>query len=639
MKLEGQDRFHSELRIEARSDVTALNLLSGNEAVSLLETAIESMSPRDERNFLQGYLLAVASPLTELLHFVITQTQLLGLQHDSQVNDWWSYRMPSRGESLLTAVSNHSSDLGRILHVFNDLRTALRESSKGLSNTLEAIKRCRGFAELLEQLFVDAELVSVDTGEKLGDRHLAFKHCLVERVLDYAGRLPSATRLAYRWVWMNERGQALLDDGFIIESETHLSDVQLLPRSGEFPYAWGKGYWFGINLILDLEEVGLVTRPEPDYADETWGVWYSELESRIRRSTPDGSWPTHRYGLERFPQIAANRMFNQLEAKVVTVSPSQRLSTTLGPDEVHLMSDAGIADAFQLDVILTGAVAKSEGSAVRVLLLNHAVADDPREWVSIGIRLPQYGTLGSNFSTWYLFYKMYHLGDVFDSDVARNISAVKQLLQRFKKDIEVEEIGGLDSQDFLPLCVSPAFQAMRDVSRDAVEVNADLRAGNSELLVGLWMTSEGYRPVRISFNHVSLGKREFDAIGVMDGQCLVVEVKGADLVDDELQRAISKFEEKVEYLCTRLPVLASTLGYEGLIDSVSGLFVFLGDLDRFTPADPQVTLWGFNDFVSKLKAVGTPSRIVGLLDKSNIIHTVDAKDFLDDLFFTSSRDS
>ena len=130
---------------------------------------------------------------------------------------------------------------------------------------------------------------------------------------------------------------------------------------------------------------------------------------------------------------------------------------------------------------------------------------------------------------------MYYTGYVFDTDVARATAAVERLLLQFKDNLEVEELGGLDSEDFLPLCVLPAFRAMRELSLEAVETNADLRSGNSELLAGFWLVGQGHNNVSVSFQHASLGKFEYDAIGVKNGNCLVLEVKGAELSDHELQ--------------------------------------------------------------------------------------------------------
>ena len=118
-----------------------------------------------------------------------------------------------------------------------------------------------------------------------------------------------------------------------------------------------------------------------------------------------------------------------------------------------------------------------------------------------------------------------------------------------------------------------------------------------------------------------------------EGQCLVVEVKGAEISDHELQEQIRRFADKVDHLRGRLPVLAQALRCDSGIESVSGLFVFLGDLGGFKPANQSITLWGYDDFVKALKATDIPGRIVGLLDKSYIIHTMGDDGFLYDPSF------
>ena len=230
------------------------------------------------------------------------------------------------------------------------------------------------------------------------------------------------------------------------------------------------------------------------------------------------------------------------------------------------------------------------------------------------------------------FYRMYHTGYVFDTDVARATMAVERLLSEFKENLEVEELGGLYSEDFLPLCVLPAFRAMRELSLEAVETNAELRSGNSELLAGFWLVGQGYNHVSVSFRHASLGKFEYDAIGVKTGECLVLEVKGAEISDHELQEQIRRFADKVDHLRGRLPDLTKALGCESGIESISGMFVFLGDLDGFKPTVTSIPLWGYDDFVEALQAMDLPDKIVGLLDRSYIIRHVGLDDFPHDPF-------
>ena len=133
---------------------------------------------------------------------------------------------------------------------------------------------------------------------------------------------------------------------------------------------------------------------------------------------------------------------------------------------------------------------------------------------------------------------------------------------------------------------------------------------------------KGYNHVRVSFKHATLGKYEYDAIGVKDGKCLIVEVKGANIVDDELEAEIGRFASKVEHLENQLPDLTEALGCDSEIESASGLFVFLGDFRDFEPTVTSISLWGYDDFVEALKAADLPDRIVGLLDRSYVIRSV-----------------
>ena len=74
-----ENRINFTSRLHFLTDVTALELLCSPEAVTRLESAVEFLSTRDERNFLRGYRLAVATPLYGLLQFAVNFPELLGL--------------------------------------------------------------------------------------------------------------------------------------------------------------------------------------------------------------------------------------------------------------------------------------------------------------------------------------------------------------------------------------------------------------------------------------------------------------------------------------------------------------------------------------------------------------------------------
>ena len=625
-----KDRMTFMSRLHFLTDVTALELLCSPEAVTRLESALESLSTRDERNFLRGYRLAVATPLHGILQFVVSYPESLGLESDDRLVNWLLFRSPERGESLLHAVSDPTSGLGRLCSAFDALHTALRTAEGSLVDTIVAIVKCRATVRVFSGVLSGTRIVSLGTGEELPGREYLLRLCVAERVLDYVEYDRSIVPLAHRMVWRNKEEFRSLDDRFVLDAETHLDGVSFSPVAKGIPEEGLDGLRFAFDLVASLNGVEL-----PSHSSSVGffpQVWLDELHAFVNPSRSAGKWPSRKYGLTELSQSNIRVLLEHSEASMDAESSKHRLAAVLGSDTVRLFASAGATDAIQLEVLLRGAVAMHGDSKVHLLLLTHTVASDSDEWVSVALRFPIYGFF-SNASEWFLFYKMYHIGYVFDSDVARAITAVERLLLEFKDNLEVEEIGGLDSEDFLPLCVLPAFRAMRELSLRAVETNADLRSGNSELLAGFWLVGQGYSHVRVSFRHASYGKREYDAIGVKDGECLVLEVKGADIIDDELQDQIHRFADKVDHLRGRLPELTRVLGCEPDIESISGIFIFLGDLHDFKPTVTSIPLWGYDDFVKALQGVDLPDKIVRLLDRSHIIRHLRLDDFTRDPFF------
>ena len=624
-----EDRMNFTSRLRFLTDVTALEFLCSPEAVTRLESAVESLNTRDQRNFLRGYRLAVTTPLYGLFQFAVNFPELLGLEDDDRLFNWLHYRSPERGESLLHAVSDPTSGLGRLCYVFDALHTALRTAEGSLIDTVVAIEKCRATVSAFSGVLSGTRIVSLDTSEDLPERESLLRLSVAERVLDYVEYDRSIVPLAHRMVWRSKEEFRSVDDRFVLDAETHLAGVSLFPLATGVPEGWMDGFWFGLDLVIHLINVELPSHSNS--APFNRHDWFNELRAFVNPSQPQREWPSMKYGLTELSQSNIRALLGHWEADMDAISSKRRLAAVLGPDTVHLIADAEATASIELEVMLRGAVAMHGNSKVNVLRLTHSVASDDREWVSVALKFPMYGFF-SNASKWFLFYKMYHTGYVFDTDVARAITAVERLLLQFKDNLVVEELSDLGSEDFLSLCGPSAFRAMRESSLKAVEANADLRSGNSELLAGFWLVGQGYNHVSVSFQHASLGKFEYDAIGVKNGKCLVLEVKGAEVIDHELQKQIHRFADKVDHLRGLLPDLTKALRCESDIESISGLFVFLGDLDNFKPTVTSIPLWGYDDFVEALQAVDLPHKIVGLLDRSHIIRHVRLDDFPHDPF-------
>ena len=386
----------------------------------------------------------------------------------------------------------------------------------------------------------------------------------------------------------------------------------------DVPQRWGNGFLYGLDLAIRMNDVALSSHTISGDGTPIGPDWFDELLRFVNPTHPYPSFPSREYGLSEFSAVAAGEMISQLPPVTRKVSSADRLKAIWGPDTVKLATSQGATDTLDLEIMLAGAVSVYGDSPVRVLMITHSVEEDYRDWVSIAFRCPRYGLI-SNASMWYLFYKVYHEGHIFDTDVGRSLHKVGQLLEQFEDNLTIEPIQGLNGEDLLQYCELPAFRAMRDLSRKSAEVNKDLRSGLSELMAAFWMRSSGYGCVRPSFRRASLDNLEFDAVGIRDNKCLVVEVKTGEIIDSELQDEITNFARKVEFLRGRFPAVAQALGYCGRVDSISGTFISLTDLARFEPVEHSVELWDYDRFVREMTKVGVSNRLLNFLKKEHII--------------------
>ena len=217
-----EDQMNFAPRLRFLTDVTVLEFLCSPEAVTRLESAVESLNTRDERNSLRGYRLAAATPLYGLLQFTVNFPEMLGLENDDGLFNWLHYRSPERGESLLHAVSDPASGLGRLCYIFDELHTALRRAEGSLIDTVDAINGCRGIAEAFRGVLEGTRIVSLDTGEELPGRASLVRLSVAERVLDYIEYDRSIVPLAHRMVWRSKEEFRPVDSRFVLDAEIDL---------------------------------------------------------------------------------------------------------------------------------------------------------------------------------------------------------------------------------------------------------------------------------------------------------------------------------------------------------------------------------------------------------------------------------
>ena len=632
MEAHVQEHFNRRSRLSFLLDVTVLGYLCHGDSLSRLETALQTLNPRDQRTFLRGYRLAAATPLNSMLESVASNADLLGLEYDNRLVHWLKFGSRKSGAAILSHISDPDSDLARFCSKIDGLRAELRTSEGGLDQTAEALQRCGDFGSFLRAVLGRCKVASLDSGKEVSNGDSGLRLLIAEHVLGYIWA-QSFVDMAYEFVWGGEEESRTPSEYSVLDAQTHLDYVFYPPHSGGMPMRWDYGLLLGLDSVIRMNGVTLASHLKPETESLVGSEWFTELRNFVNPLHPLGSWPSFEYGLAGFDEYSKGELMPLLPkigyADLANIPAKDRLAGILGPDEVRLFTPGSSTDFMDLEILIAGAISTHVDTPVEMLLATHSVDPDDRDWVSIAVRFRR-ETFFSNHSRWYLFYKIFHEGFVTDSDVDRARKEVDSLLTRFKDNLIVERIDGISGQDLLSYCELPAFRAMRDLSQGAVDVNSELRAGVTELLASHWLQAQGYSNVKVSLKRASLGDYEYDALGVRDGECLVIEVKSRDVLDKALEQQLVRLGDKIENLRGMLPPLSEELAYNGSIDRVSGLFISLADSRDFEFAVDSVRLWDYNVFVGKLKELGLPTRLYRLLNRSLIIRKRPSFDIFND---------
>ena len=606
-------------------DLMVLDHLCDTKSLRRLEATLEHSESRDGVNLLRGYLLAVATSLFNVLEFAVFNGNELDLEEDDGPAHWLLYGFYKRRGSIVSAVSDLKSDLARLCRNFDDLFGSLRRSGGESKGAFATIRNCGEFGAILRTSLGECKVVERRDGSEIPNGGAMLPWLLAERVWDYSDRLtfPDA---AYQFVWGGDEEPPQPSEGAALEAESHLDDMVRRPLLGRMPGEWRNGLYFGLDAVLRLEGIVLPSHSASHFYVDNSAKWADELESFVKAQHPTVEWPQFEYGLDEFTGFSKADLMRHLpESDSVTsaaVSAKQKLSALLGPDTVRQFTPGSSTDFIDLEVFVGGAVQAQADTPVEILVVTHSVESDNREWVSIAVRSRR-ETLIANNSRWYLFFKMYHEGPVEDSAVGHARAAVRRLLARYEENLKITWIPGATDHDLLAFCEPPGFEAIQKLYSTAVDVNSELRAGLYELMAAYWLQSQGYSNVHVSLKDASLGKLEYDVLGVKSGQCLVVEVKGGNVTDRALQMEVDGLSRKVEHLQSRLSSLAKALGCEGSISRVSGLFVSLANVQDVEVGAGPVDIWGFEDFIKRLRDAGLSSRILKLLAQGHIIRFID----------------
>ena len=626
-------RFEEQALLSLCSDALVLKSLSTPMALDLLEAicrlrGLEPESGAAYYRLVNGYKLVAATALYGMLSSVTTYPMTLGLEEDRKVLDWWMFHQSNGGGALHAAFTDKESKQARIASRIDEAISAI-PIADSWHEMINALGDAGSFGEVLWKSALAGSVSMFNQTDAQVDIEHALQGGAVERLFDYLdGRV---LRSAYRYIWRgtNQRRQTPRQSqgASLGDIETHIDQRLLFNYTGSLMPNWESGVIAA--MVITLRELNII-----DSTEDMYKLLGQTMNSPLGMKTflnqiIGGRFPSLMLGL-KLPLSLSIQDWEFLQSTTRLVSAKDTLAALLG-NESRVVASNDPTDAMDFEIVMVGvtSVLKDAGT-IEVIRIQHSDTSDGLTWYSIAVRVPRYGLM-SNLSKWWVFFKIYGEG-MPEPDLTVAANHTIRTIERFKDRVALTELQGIGTQELLDICEPGTWRYLLKKAERLVDVNADLRGVLPELLAAIQLAHEGYQKIRVSTKPRALGGREADVIGFKytaeGSRCLVIEVKGqADSVN-ELSRQLESLASKLDTLRMRLPQLAEEMDYDGEVVDVSGRFISMAPLDKFTHDFDSVDLWAFDRFVGELKKAGVPKRIIDLLESTSLAEDLDFNSLL-----------
>ena len=639
---EAYQRHLKTARLRFFSDALLLKALCGPDSLRDLENIRKSLGIQRRRGkeyygLVNGYKLVVATPLYSLLDHIINFPSLVGLDIDYRLTEWWGYGKDAEGIPTRSAFTFPDSPLANLVVSLNDILMQLPKS-----DTWQSFQDIMGNIHTLGETLYESALGSSVSWLKEEFEDLdtveALRRGAIERVDDYleTGILSAARQFTWEHGNSKENSTSEILEDFWQETESHLDPPPFsLPRRRQRAGNWGNGIWAATSVALIRLRLEGSEDIDAPVLFRTCTDSPGQLKAHLHGTLVD-NWPSLEYGLNEPPGIPLDRLIN-VEEPVSNIHPENRLRALVGNEEGRILSSYP-TDAFDFPKLLEAATSSLEGeNRIEVVRVKHPAPDfNSLTWYSLAIRVSRFG-LYTNASKWWVFYKAHGYGPDADSEVYVAERLINESLAKLADRIDLIELEYVGEQFFLNLFEPLAWRKVFNNVRGLVAENSELRGTVPELLATDLLSRRGYRSIRTSFKPKVLGGLELDSLGIRSGpdsgECLVIETKRQSTTDRELVQEIEQFTSKVRTLKGHLPELAQEVGYEGEVNSVSGIFVSMGRPD-IEYVDPDVTFWDFDGFIGELRKAEVPRRLRDLLQPTRVYHLIE--DLTTDAWFKAN---
>ena len=653
------NRISEQNRLRFFSDAFVLSTLCKSSALEKLSDILEANQTHGTRwatHVLRGYKLVAETALYGLLERIIGHPDFLNMEEDSSLSRWWAFFQGDDGTSLNAAMSDKTSQLGQIVVRIDHILTILRQSVKPWERFRDAIREAGVFADLLSEVGLSCTVAPFDGNGGTPDTKSLLKLSAVERLHDYhkSRELHSTYHYVHRErPRRNDRSQGGIGIEYFGEAETSRDHIPRSSGMTQLPEDLGIGVL--VAVMISLRDFGFPTESRGN-GNDVFPQGFNgsgALTSVVEDLECAGAlqYPSMSFGLKP-PQEIPTLATRKLGGPRVPPTPEERLRVLLS-GSTQLVGSKDYFDVRRFEVLVEGiASVLPEDSPIEVLRVVHTDDSDSTKSVSLGVSMPVPQLALSDYSTWWMFYRVYDLGG-FGSANRLAYQVIEDLLRKFEGRIRVEEIPEVRTEYLVELIDKSALREENRRLREEIHRlkvrNSDLRGAVPEMLAGLLLARIGYQFVRTSHKvrFPEVGERELDAIGVRSSdagnECLIVEAKGQHDSQYNLMKQVRRLEEKIQLARSNGHLVARTLGYDEPIARFTGRFIAMADLsivldnrgedaeeDSFAPLSlvgeagevrefldglVDIELWDYGRFKGELRQAGMSENYIKLLER------------------------
>jgi hypothetical protein len=617
---------------------------------SIKSFSISKLRQSEQRDFFQGYKLAIISTLYQYLDNVIREPTTVGIVSDLSFQDYWSYTKTTGKDKLKSVIrQNHimSALISRVQSLFEGILKAgswseLTEIKGNIQDFILALERifiksyvCRELTDSRWRSVEAYEALSKSAYEILWVELMEIKH--LRRIYQEVYRDHKPKKVPETDGWGENKDQELTR--FHHDPDDHL-DIMLASYP---PDQWVNGYAYTLfTLLVEFCQPCI----QPDLIDLTKTVgniksWFEfdELSRGVQdilEKTPDFFNPEKKWLFKQKRPISSVD-YRKLLLPVKHQSNLEQVRGILG-NLIRLVDIQTPAAPLNFECLLDGAVIRGKRNGEKALIaeIKHPIDQKANEY-SFAIFMPAYsrGIIPSNASTWWVYYD---ICNDFSGTARQILRQMQEAIHTREEYIEIIHLK-LDKDEFYQLCEDPGYLYIKNEIAEIKKLDSQIRGAFPELLLQTFLSAQDAHPVKCRLKPKFL-KKELDVTGVKwqsqkPLEIMIFESKGQATTYEELQNELDYFSNKIDKIKKNVPELAELLSipYQDHIQ-ITGIFVSMAEVTGEDVIIPDnITIWDFNRFNDELSKARIPDEYRSLLRRKILARNFSLSDPFTDVFF------